>query len=117
TVNHLGFSGMAASLSLLLEHGGESIERHILALTGILSNGLAAIDGVKLISPTNDPDRAGIVTIDPPHGVNASNVFKKLLAKNIVISLREGKLRYSPHFYNSPEEIRKAVEATKECCG
>ncbi len=116
TVNHLGFSGMAASLSLLLEHGKEPIERHILGLTKLLSDELRAIDGVRLLSPETDADRAGIVTIDLPAGANASNIFKKLLARNIVISLREGKLRYSPHFYNSPEEIRTAVEATREFC-
>jgi cysteine desulfurase / selenocysteine lyase len=116
TVNHLGFSGMAASLSFLLEQGGEAIEKHILALTKILSEGFQAIDGVRLISPLADYDRAGIVTIELPPKVDAKDVFKKLLARNIVISLREGKLRYSPHFYNSPEEVRAVVEATRELC-
>jgi cysteine desulfurase/selenocysteine lyase len=117
TINHLGFSGMAASLSFLLEQGGETIENHILALTKLLSGGFQTISGVRLISPLLDNDRAGIVTIELPPKVDATDVFKKLLSKNIVISLREGKLRYSPHFYNSPEEVEAVLEATKELCG
>jgi cysteine desulfurase/selenocysteine lyase len=116
TVNHLGFSGMSASLSFLLEQGGETIEKHILALTKILAEGLQKIDGVRLISPLVDNERAGIVTIELPPRVDAKTIFKKMLARNIVISLREGKLRYSPHFYNSPEEVEKVIETTRELC-
>jgi cysteine desulfurase/selenocysteine lyase len=114
TVNHLGFSGMAAALSLLLEQGGQAVENHILALTRILMNGLQNIDGVKLVSPRADNERAGIVTIELPPNADAKTVFKKLLVKNIVISLREGKLRYAPHFYNSPQEMESTIEATRE---
>lgn len=116
TVNHLGFCGMVASLSLLLEQSADAIERHILALSKILSDGLQRIEGVNLISPLVDKERAGIVTIALPPIVDTSTVFKKLLARNIVISLREGKLRYAPHFYNSPEEIQIAIETTREFC-
>lgn len=114
TVNHLGFSGMAASLSLLLEQGGETIERHILALTRKLSTGLLTIPGVSLFSPASDRERAGIVTIQLPGRIDAKSVFKKFLARNIVISLREGKLRFSPHFYNSSEEVEAVIDATQE---
>jgi Selenocysteine lyase len=114
TVNHLGFCGMAKSLALLLDQGIPAIENHILALTRILTDGLRQIEGVMIYSPTNDSERAGIVTITLPAHVNAATVFKKLLAKNIVISLREGKLRYSPHFYNTPGEIQIAIETTKD---
>jgi len=116
TVNHLGFCGMAASLSLLLEQGGDAVERHILELTRMLSEGLQKIDGVKLVSPIADHERAGIVTIELRPGAVAKNVFKRLLVRNIVISLREGKLRYSPHFYNSPEDVEKVVDVTREFC-
>ena len=116
SVNHLGFSGMSASLSFLLEQGSDVIEKHILALTRLLSEGLATIDGVKLFSPLLDNERAGIVTIELPPPIHAKQVFDKLLERNIVISLREGKLRYSPHFYNAPEEVEIVIETTRELC-
>ncbi|HEY6951839.1 MAG TPA: aminotransferase class V-fold PLP-dependent enzyme [Bacteroidota bacterium] len=114
TVNHLGFSGMAASLTLLLQQGMQKIEAHILALTRILNDGFQALERVKLLSPVIDNERAGIVTIELPGNVDTKTVFKRLLDTNIVISLREGKLRYSPHFYNSPEEMRTAIETTRD---
>lgn len=114
TVNHLGFSGMAESLAFLLEQGSPDIEKHILGLTKLLSEGLQKMEGVRLLSPVVDSERAGIVTIELPRSVDAKNVFKKMLARNIVISLREGKIRYSPHFYNSSEEIEAVIEATRE---
>ena len=116
TVNHLGFSGMVESIAFLLEQGLPAVEKNILALTQSLSAGLRTINGVKLISPVNDSERAGIVTIELPRHIDVKNVFKKLLEKNIVISLREGKLRYSPHFYNSPVEVERVVEGTGEAC-
>ncbi len=116
TINHLGFSGMSESLAFLLEQRILAIENHILILTRMLTDGFQKINGVRVYSPTNHKERAGIVTIEIPAAVDAKTVFKKLLARNIVISLREGKLRYSPHFYNSPEEIEIAVEATREFC-
>jgi cysteine desulfurase/selenocysteine lyase len=114
TVNRLGFRGMTVSLNLLLDQGMANVERHILGLTGRLAEGLSALDGVTLISPSDDEERAGIVTIAVPPKTDASRLFKKLLLQNIVISIREGKLRFSPHFYNSSEEIDKTIEATRE---
>lgn len=114
TVNRLGIRGMTEALSLLLEQGIAAVEAHILALTRLLYEGLATIAGVRLISPTADHERAGIVTITVPQHVDPSKVFKKLLVRNIVVSLREGKIRYAPHFYNSIGEIDTAIESTRE---
>jgi selenocysteine lyase/cysteine desulfurase len=114
TVNFPGIWGMHAALATLLEFGIEKIESHILALTQILTDELQKIDGVELFSPTSMPERAGIVTVKLPPQVNGDAVLQALRSRNIVISLRDGKLRYSPHFYNSPEEVMSAVEATRE---
>lgn len=114
TVNFPGIMGMHAALATLLEFGMDKIESHILALTQILTDELQKIDGVELFSPTSLPERAGIVTIKLPPQVDCNTVLQKISARNITISLRDGKLRYSPHFYNSPEEVMAAVEATRE---
>ena len=54
---------------------------------------------------------AGIVTF-PVN--NAEEVFEQLLGKNIVGSLREGMIRFSPHFYNTKEEINTVVNELKK---
>jgi len=113
TINIPGMWGYHAALTTLLEYKG-IIEGHILGLTQILIDELQKIDGARLFSPTSVNERAGIVTIVPPHGVDPQVAFEMLLDRKIIISLREGKFRYSPHFYNSVEEIAFTVEATKE---
>lgn len=114
TLNIPGIWAVHAALRTLLEFGAANIENHILALTQILTDAFQALDGVKLLSPASAKERAGIVTIRLPAKLDVNAVFQQITSQNITISLRDGKLRYSPHFYNSPEEIRLAVEATRE---
>jgi selenocysteine lyase/cysteine desulfurase len=91
------------------------VEEHILALTQILIDEFQKLEGVRFISPIVVYERAGIVTIQPPKEIDPERAFKALMDRRIIVSLREGKLRYSPHFYNSVEEMTTVVEATKEC--
>lgn len=114
TLNIPGIWAMHAALRMLLEFGLTEIENHILALTQILTDELQNLAGIELLSPLSASERAGIVTIQLPAKIDVNAVFQHISAQNITISLRDGKLRYSPHFYNSPEEIMFAVEATRE---
>ena len=116
TLNIPGFWGTQAGLNLLLEYGIQNIERHILALTRMLIEGLQNTDGVELVSPTEDNQRAGIVTVKPTGVNDPQELFNEISKHDIAISLREGMLRFSPHFYNSPEDISFTVEALRECC-
>ncbi len=111
TVNIPAMWGYHASLSTLLEVGPDIIESHILSLTGNLTRQFQDA-GLTLYSPTDDHERAGIVTILPPNKVDASAAFDELTRERILISARGGKLRYSPHFYNSIDEIRTAADIT-----
>ncbi|HEX9006446.1 MAG TPA: aminotransferase class V-fold PLP-dependent enzyme [Bacteroidota bacterium] len=106
--------GMHAALSTLLEYGMAAIEAHILALTGLLREKLQEIPGVELVTSYGDQERAGIVTIRLPAGTNGKGVFKRILARRATIALREGQLRYSPHFYNTPQEMLDVAELTRE---
>jgi selenocysteine lyase/cysteine desulfurase len=105
--------GMHAAISTLLEFGPQEIENHILALTDILADAFKNMDGVKLITPESRNERAGIVTIELLKK-SADDVLKTLTDENITISLREGKLRFAPHFYNSPDEVFKALDVFKK---
>jgi selenocysteine lyase/cysteine desulfurase len=114
TLNIPGIWALHAALHTLLEFGLAEIENHILTLTQILTDELQNLDSVELLSPFSAKERAGIVTIQLPAKIDVNAVFQQISAQNITISLRDGKLRYSPHFYNSPEEIMLAVAATRE---
>jgi cysteine desulfurase / selenocysteine lyase len=114
TVNIPGMWGLHAALSTLLEVGPSIIESHILGLTQTLMDELASDEGIKLFSPTSLNERAGIVTIEPPKNVDPTAAFQELTRREVFISLRNGKFRYSPHFYNSREEILSAASNTKD---
>ena len=114
TLNIPGMWGMHAALSTLLEVGPQVIESHILALTGALLDEFRETEGVKIYSPEALGERSGIVTIVPPNDVDPTAAFEELSRRKLFLSLRGGKLRYSPHFYNSMDEIRTAASMTKE---
>ena len=115
SLNMPSLHGLHAALSTLLEFGPEAIENHILAITEILRSGLAGIDGLSVVTSYLDAERAGIVTVRLPEGADSKEVFHRISAQKVFIALREGQLRFSPHFYSSPDEMRQAVDVTREC--
>ncbi len=115
SLNFPSLWGMSAAVDLLGEVGAREIEEQILDHTEILTRGLAGLPGLRLISPTSRSDRAGIVTVEATPPVDALKLFNLLHQSGVTAALREGKIRYSPHFYNSAEEIENAAESTREC--
>ena len=105
--------GMHAALRTIIEFGTDAIEAQILSLTQTLVEGFAAA-GLELYTPVMPAERAGIVTIRLPAGTDSQAVFKRLLDQNITLAVREGMLRYSPHFYCAAEEMATVVTATRE---
>jgi selenocysteine lyase/cysteine desulfurase len=106
--------GMHAALETILEFGQEQIEAHLLAITRTLLDGLRRVPGIGLVTPTENSERAGIVTIVLPEGHDENVVLNKLLARNIMPAVRDGKLRFSPHFYCSSEDMNAVVQAVRE---
>jgi selenocysteine lyase/cysteine desulfurase len=111
TVNIPGMWGFHASLTTLLEVGLDNIESHILTLTEEMTTKFQEA-GLRMYSPTDSRERAGIVTIWPPEGLDATAVFNELTKEHVLASMRGGRIRYSPHFYNSIGEIHEAVDRT-----
>ncbi len=106
--------GMNAALSTLMEFGLIDVESHILALTGLLIERLTAVAGIRLSTPAEPKRRAGIVTFDPPPGIDPESILATLGKRGITVAVREGKIRISPHFYNSPEEMELTVQRLVE---
>ncbi len=106
--------GMHAALSTLLEFGSEAVESRILALTRRMIDGFQKVDGVKLVTPPEDNERAGIVTIKLTKGDDEKVLFRRLLDRKITAAVREGMLRFSPHFYMTLEEMDNVVREMEE---
>ncbi len=63
-------------------------------------------------SPRAADQRAGTVTINPPH---AYEVSRELLARQFIIDFREGAgIRIAPHFYNTDAEIDAVMAAIED---
>ncbi len=106
--------GLHAALGTLIEFGPARIEEHLLGITAALRDGLASLPHLKIVTKYPDDERAGIVTVALPEKVDAKQVFTRMLERKVTIALREGQLRYSPHFYCSASDMALAVEATRE---
>jgi cysteine desulfurase / selenocysteine lyase len=111
TQNFLGFIGLDASLGLLLEAGFPLLGEQILSLTGRLIAGLKE-RGIEVITPEEDAARAGIVTFSI---AGAEEIFEALKQRKVIIALREGLLRVSPHFYNTSEDIDAFLNDLDKC--
>lgn len=111
TINAIGVYGLNAALELFESIGFEQIENTILDNTEYFINTLSS-NGLKpLLSTAERKNLSGIVTVK----INrADAVFEKLMNEKIHCSLREGMIRFSPHFYNTKAEIDRAVESLKK---
>ncbi len=91
--------------------GTGAIRRKSMRQTALLVE-LADAAGFEVNTPRNPARRGGTVTVNPPH---AYEVSRELLAGSILIDYRpQAGIRISPHFYNSDEEVRLAIEAIKD---
>ena len=115
SLNMPGLWGLHASLATLIEFGPEPIEEQILELSGRLISGFRNITGVNVVTAEPPAERAGIVTIEPPSGVDSQQVYEMMAERAMTIAVRQGKLRYSPHFYNTVQEMDSAIDITRDC--
>ncbi|MEO7717894.1 MAG: aminotransferase class V-fold PLP-dependent enzyme [Capsulimonas sp.] len=107
--NGLGLVGLDAALSLLEEAGIENIAESVLSNSKHAAEAVAN-RGYVLDSPTDDAARSGIVMFHHPTRPG-QEVVEALKAARISASLRAGLVRFSPHFYNTHEDIDAAVAA------
>ncbi|HEX3998694.1 MAG TPA: aminotransferase class V-fold PLP-dependent enzyme [Pirellulales bacterium] len=111
--NMVGFLGLAASLELLLELGAESIGRRILALTGVACRRLGEIGAVVTSHRDQSAHNSGIVRFNLP-GRDLAQAARQLLQRGVVLSVRGGGLRISPHAYTNEADISRLTESLRE---
>jgi kynureninase len=98
-------------LEILAEIGAKAIREKSLRLTARLLRGAKA-RGWRVNTAEDPAERAGTVSLDPPH---AMEVSRELLARDILIDDRpQAGIRISPHFYNREEECDFALAQIDE---
>jgi cysteine desulfurase/selenocysteine lyase len=109
TPNGLGLAGLDAALSLLEEVGIDAIAASVLALTAHAAEKLEA-KGYVVTSPRTDAQRSGLLMFQHSTHPNEA-ILEALTNADVSAAVRGGKVRFSPHFYNTVEEIERAVAA------
>jgi len=97
--------GMKRAIDEFNAIGVPAIWRRIQELTALLLEGLKELP-VRVLTPEAADKRAGIVTFAIE---DAHRLMDVLSSERIVVSLRDGLIRVSPHFWNNEEDIRHFV--------
>jgi cysteine desulfurase / selenocysteine lyase len=108
-----GIYALSAALELLLEVGPAAIEARIRELLSALDEGLRAMGCDTGPAPEH---RAGILSF-LPRGGDPRALSAWLSEQGVSHSLRRGRLRVSPHFYNQPEEMERLLRLVREFTG
>lgn len=102
--------GLEASLQLLTETGIDRIAAYLEELTDYFCDKLDH-DKYQIVSSRRSREKSQIVCIGHREGVSAMTLYSRLKARNIITAPRGDRLRISPHFYNTPDEIDELVRA------
>ena len=108
TYYNFNLSAMAESVDFVLRAGPEAVAAHNRRLIEFMFSRLPE-DRCVPASPL-DPDMRGpfgCFTARQPE--KTVELYQKLRRENIVVSLREGKIRVSPHLFNSEQDIDRLV--------
>jgi cysteine desulfurase/selenocysteine lyase len=129
TMNTPGIAGLGAGAEFVMSEGSDKIRAHEVGLCGRLIEGLAAVNGVKLYG-VMDPDRRAPVVSFNIEGIDPATVGDRLdsefdIAVRVGIhcapdahrtmgSFPKGAVRMSPGYFNTADEIGRAIEAVRK---
>jgi cysteine desulfurase/selenocysteine lyase len=112
SLNAGGILALGASLELLLAFGIDAAAARVLELTDYLCD-RAQGAGLEVYSSRRPGEKSGIVSLIVPGDVRA--LVRRCREAGIVVNRRAGRLRVSPHAYNSMEEIDRLVALLGAC--
>ncbi|MEI8106935.1 MAG: aminotransferase class V-fold PLP-dependent enzyme [Verrucomicrobiota bacterium] len=115
-LNVTGILGMTAALQFFLHLGMDKVSARILELKAYLVAKIQPL-GFQIHGPIIGPNASGITTFHHPK-VNSATLQTALDKAEVIVSVRQNReglscLRFSPHFYNTEEEIDLAVEVLR----
>jgi cysteine desulfurase / selenocysteine lyase len=109
TLNTIGCYGLRASIEFLLDVGIGKIAPVVQNLGDMIATGVKK-KGYELPGERTADNGAGIVSFRKPD-MEPRKIVHDLKALGIIAAPRAGWVRTSPHFYVSPEEIGRMLEA------
>jgi len=103
--NVAGIHAFGASLTLLLQFGIPAVETRVLELTDELCH-RAARAGLTIFSSRLPAEKSGIVSLETA-GRDPAELVRRCRAASVIVNHRAGRLRLSPHAYNTVEDLER----------
>ncbi len=110
-VNVGGLLAMGESFRLLLDAGPAAVADRVLALTDELCD-RAASAGLTVFSSRAVNDRSGIVSLESP-GRDPKAIQQRCRDAGVMVNVRAGRLRVSPHCYNTSDDLARFLDAVR----
>ncbi len=128
THNTPGIAGLNAGVKFILETGIDKIRKHEEELCEYMLTKLTEVPNIKIYGPLDSKKRAAVISInigdidsgeitfildDMYEIATRSGIHCSPLAHKTLGTLRQGTVRFSLGYFNTKEDIDKAVEALK----
>lgn len=108
TMNFTLFPAFLKALELLEERDVENISKRVLS-HGRLLNNLITEKGYTVTSPSNTNEMSGIITFTH-NRETIEEAYKRLCKAGVITTLRDKTIRFSPHFYNTEQQLKEVVK-------
>ena len=107
TPNTMSIHAFGAALGLLLETGIDNIEKRVITLGDYI---IAELNrrNIKIYSSTLLNERSGNISFILDKDV--SKLYSFMLENKIKLTVRDGLVRFSPHFYNNEDEVLQVFD-------
>jgi len=107
TPNTISIHAFGAALGLLLETGIDNIEKRVISLGNYI---IAKLNqrNIKIYSSTLLNERSGNISFVLDKDVSKLDSF--MLENKVKLTVRDGLVRFSPHFYNNEDEVLQVFD-------
>ena len=107
TPNTISIHAFGAALGLLLETGIDNIEKRVITLGDYI---IAELNrrNIKIYSSTLLNERSGNISFVLDKDV--SKLYSFMLENKVKLTVRDGLVRFSPHFYNNEDEVLQVFD-------
>jgi cysteine desulfurase/selenocysteine lyase len=109
TASFFNLAPMQTSLEFILRAGVSTIWEHVRGLTAQIVERLP-LDRCVLASPAHQDARGPYVCVAARKSEQTPQLYEKLRAAGVIVSLREGALRIAPHLYNTERDVDRLIK-------
>jgi selenocysteine lyase/cysteine desulfurase len=104
------FHAWTAGLDILQEIGIPNIHTRVLELTDKIIAGMRS-KNIEIVTPIETiNERSAIISFTVGSETDNQNCYNKLRENNILVAPRDGRIRVSPNFFNTEDEIDRFLE-------